>query len=725
MRGLLSIIILIASLFCFPEISGQSGQKQITVEDIYQYHKFTPERLPEPFPMKDGIHFALSNNGNSIDLYSFKTGEKTGNLFDAREYDGINTFEAFEFDQTEKRILLTTRRENIYRHSYIADFYVFDLNKKILVPLSGSGQQKLAAFSPSGNMVAFVRNNNLYISDPFTGIEKPVTFDGAENEIINGAPDWVYEEEFGFSKGFQWSPDGKRIAFYRFDERHVKEFHMTMYNDLYPDLYRFKYPKAGERNAIVSIQVYDLETGDITEMDTGDETDQYIPRIKWTDDPEILSIIRLNRLQNHMEILHADAVTGTSEVVYEESNPYYISEASDHTVTYLPDQRHFILLSERDGYFHFYLYNFKEQRITPITSGEYDVAGFTGYDQKAGRLYYTSYESSPLEQHVFSIKTDGTGKRRVSSEKGFSRAVFSKNFQYYLLYHSSAGSPEKVTVHNLKGELIRIMVDNKILKNRMLEYGFSPVEFLTIPTESGEKLNAYMIKPADFNREEKSPLFIYVYGGPESQNVADRWNRRLPWFQLLARNGYIVACIDNRGTNGRGEAFRKATYMQMGKYETIDQVEAANYLAGLDFVDESRIGIFGWSYGGFMTSLCMTKGGGLYKIGIAVAPVTSWRFYDTIYTERFMRTPAENPDGYDDNSPINFAEQLEGKFLLVHGTADDNVHFQNSTEFAEALVQAGKQFEMQFYTNKNHGISGGNTTVHLYNLMTDFILENL
>jgi dipeptidyl-peptidase-4 len=500
---------------------------------------------------------------------------------------------------------------------------------------------------------------------------------------------------------------------------------MTIFGGLYPEAYRFKYPKAGEQNSEVSIHVYDLETGKTIRLDVDSEEAFYIPRIKWTNDPEVLSVVWLNRLQNHVKVLHANVLDGTSETVYEETNERYISEATDDMITYLPGNESFLLISERDGYFHFYLHNFKEGTTTPVTSGAYDIAALTGVDQERNVLYYTSYEVDPTQIHLYSIRFDGSDKRKLSPDAGSYTASFSKTFDYYIMSYSDANTPPVYELYNRKGKLIRVLEDNASLKKAAGEHGFAKVEFMKVPTRSGQLLNGYMIKPADFDPEKKYPLFVYVYGGPESQNVVDSWNRRAPWFQLLAQEGYIIACVDNRGTNGRGEAFRKSTYMQLGKLETIDQVEAATYLGELSYIDSDRIGIFGWSYGGFMTSLCLTKGNGLFKMGIAVAPVTNWRYYDTIYTERFMRTPQENPDGYDDNSPINFAGQLQGKLLLVHGTADDNVHYQNSIDFVSALVAADKQFEMQFYPNKNHGIHGGNTTYHLYERMTGFILENL
>jgi dipeptidyl-peptidase-4 len=704
-------------------LHGQDPTR-ITLNDIYRAQKFTPERLEGLISMNDGKHYTVQNN-DCIEKYSYRTGEKVETLFDASRFEEIGRFSGYCFDNDEERILLETGHEQLYRHSFLASYFVYDMTAGTLVQVSTRGKQQLGSFSPDGSQVAFVRDNNLFIRDLGEREETQITFDGERNSIINGAPDWVYEEEFGFAQGFCWSPDGKKIAFYRFDESRVKMFQMTLFGTLYPENYEFKYPKAGEENSKVTVLVYDMESGLTTGMDIDSGDDQYVPRIKWTNDPGTLSIMRLNRLQNQLDILHADASTGEARVVYREVNQRYISEASDNTVTYLPDGESFILNSEKDGYFHLYLFNFKTGDMRPITSGEFDVDSFLGYDALQKKLYYTSYEESSIERHLYSIGLDGTGKKRMSTQPGTNSATFSTTFKYYILEHSSANTPAQFTLYNQKGKKIRVLVDNGALNETIERYGFSKTEFLTVPTRSGQELNAWIIKPNDFDPSREYPLFVYVYGGPESQNVIDSWERRSPWFQLLAQHGYVVACVDNRGTNGRGEAFRKSTYMTLGNLETIDQLEAAQWFGSLDYIDETRMGIFGWSYGGFMTSLCMTKGKGTFRMGIAVAPVTSWRYYDTIYTERFMRTPQENPDGYDQNSPINFANGLEGKFLLIHGTGDDNVHFQNSIDFSEALVQADKQFEMQFYPNKNHGIRGGNTTYHLYSRMTDFILENL
>ncbi len=715
---LLTIILLSGTM-----LSGQS--EKITLEKIYRSNTFSARSVRGINSMNDGKNYSVNNRGTSIDIHRYKDGEKISTIFNVNDHEEINGFNNYRFSADEQLVLLTTKTERIYRHSFRAEYYLYDVKKNSLQPLSGNGKQQLASLSANNQHAAFVRDNNIYLVDLETMEERQITFDGKKNEIINGAPDWVYEEEFGFADGFKWSPDGKRIAFYKFDERKVREFFMTIFGDLYPDAYTFKYPKAGEENSDVTIHVYELESGVTTEMSVSTHEEFYIPRIKWTHDPEILSVIWLNRLQNHVKVLHANAVDGSAEIVYEEKNEKYISEATDDMVTYLPDNTSFLLISEKDGYFHFYRHNYINGITNPVTSGDYDIADLVGVDQEREILYYTSYEVDPTQVHLYSIGLDGSDKKKISVGPGSYDASFSNSYDYYILSHSSANTPPVYELYNRRGKLIRVLEDNAELKQSTEDHVFARVEFMKVPTRSGQLLNGYMIKPMDFNPEKKYPLFVYVYGGPESQNVVEEWGRRTPWFQLLVQEGYIVACVDNRGTNGRGEAFRKSTYMQLGKLETIDQVEAATYLGELPYIDKERIGMFGWSYGGFMTSLCLTRGNGLFKMGIAVAPVTNWRYYDTIYTERFMRTPRENPKGYDNNSPINYADQLQGKFLLIHGTADDNVHYQNSIDFVTALVEADKQFEMQFYPNKNHSIYGGNTTYHLYKRMTEFILENL
>jgi dipeptidyl-peptidase 4 len=676
--------------------------------------------------MNNGAFYSVLENNNIV-RYSYKTGLAVDTLFNFEYFkkDLPEEISEYEFSKDESRILLTTNESYIYRRSYCADYFIFDCKLKKIIRLSDNGKQQLASFSPDNKKVAFVRNNNLFIKNLESLTETAVTTDGLYNHIINGAPDWVYEEEFGFSKAYEWSTNGNELAFMRFDETDVPLFSMIKYDSLYPSVYTFKYPKAGEANSLVSVHVFNTQTGKTATMDVGPETNQYIPRIKWTQNEGTLSIIRLNRLQNHVEVLLAQSGTGTSRVIYNETNKYFISEVSDQFINFTSDGKYFIIQSERTGYNHLYKYGINGNLIMPLTSGAFDVTEILAINDIKQQIYYVSTEVSSLSRDVYSCSFDGKNKKRISAEDGTSTAEFSTDFKYYILIHSNSNKPPIYTLFNEAGNKIRFLEDNVALKKRMADCNFQPKEFIQVPVDDNLKLNGYIIKPPHFEPSHKYPLFMFVYGGPQSQEVADQWDRNLAWFQYLANKGYVVACVDNRGTDGRGEEFRKCTYLQLGKLETEDQINAAHYLGKLSYIDSSRIGIFGWSYGGYMSSLCMTKGNGTFKMGIAVAPVTNWRYYDNIYTERFMRTPQENPDGYDNNSPINFAAQLKGAFLLIHGSADDNVHLQNTMMFSEKLVQAGIKFDEAIYKDRNHSIYGGNTRFHLYSRMTDYILKNL
>ena len=729
MRNLFkSSVFVILTLLIAGACFAQNDYKKITLDDIYRKHKFSQQSVHGLRSMNDGIHYTVREAGIAIVKYSYETGQPVDTLLDIRDYPGVPSISRYEFSNDESKILIATDVEPIYRRSFTAQFYIFNRDKETLEPLSENGAQKLATFSPDASKVGFVRKNNLFIKNLVTGDIKQITHDGKHNHIINGTTDWVYEEEFAITQGFHWSPEGDKIAFYKFDEGRVRTFHMTMYRDsLYPEDYTFKYPKAGEKNSIVKIFVYDLQDGSIKEMNTGEETDQYIPRIKWTEENDKLCMIRMNRLQNRIEIMLADAGTGESEVIYEETDEYYISQIGDDYPTFVDDGKHFIIYSEKSGYNHLYLYDMEGNLVHQITEGNWEVTNFIGYDEKSGRVFYSSAEESPLKRSVYSIRKNGKEKRKLTDKDGWNRASFSEGFKYYINYRSRANMPLEVTLHRRDGKLIRVLEDNQELTERVDEYGFQDKQFLKINTPSSDyDLNAYMITPPDFDKDKQYPLFMYLYGGPTSQVVTDSWGvGRSTWFQMLAQRGYVIAVVDNRGTPGRGEQFKKMTYGQLGKYETIDQIEAAQFFGDKSYIDASRIGIFGWSYGGYMSSNCLFQGNETFSMAIAVAPVTNWRYYDTIYTERYMGLPQENPDGYDDNSPINHVEGLKGDYLLIHGTGDDNVHFQNSIELAEELVQADKQFEMQFYPDKNHGIYGGNTTYHLYTRMTNFIMENL
>jgi dipeptidyl-peptidase-4 len=729
------LTILSVSLLLNSKAFAQNGTKQFEFDDFFKNYTFYSPGVRGFQSMNDGENYTVAEGrGTKLVVYSYETGETVKTLLNLTTINNeqIKTFSEYSFNTDETKVLLLTGREAIYRRSFTANYFVYDLAKQTLAPVSINGKQQLATFSPDGSKIAFVRENNLFFTDLSTGIETQVTEDGKFNYIINGAPDWVYEEEFSFNKAFEWSPDGKYLAWIRFDESLVPQFSMTLFQGqapaldeykLYPGVETFKYPKAGEANSIVSVYTYNIENKDIKVMDIGTETDIYIPRIRFTQDPDKLAIFRLNRLQNNFEILIAAPATGKTQVLLTETNKYYLDENYFDDIQFLNDNAHFTMRSERDGYAHIYLYDMQGKLTSQVTKGDFDVTELNGCDVKNKLIYYTSAEPKPYQREVYCIKWDGTGKKKLTNITGTNSAKFSEGFKYYTISCSNVKTPSSTVLYNGKGKIVRMINDSKVLNDKLKEYNFGYREFFNFSTTDTVNLNGWMLKPVNFDPAKKYPVFMTQYSGPNSQSAFDEWD--LSWENYIAQLGYIVVCVDGRGTGGRGEAFRKMTYLQLGKYETIDQLETARYLGSLPYVDATRIGIWGWSFGGYISSSCMVKGNGIFKAGIAVAPVTNWRYYDNIYTERFMRTPQENPDGYDQNSPLNFAENLKGNFLICHGTADDNVHVQNTMEFTERLVQANKQFEEQLYTNRNHGIRGGNTTYHLYTRMINFILEKL
>lgn len=720
----------IFTLLAVLSFQSVTAQKRITMEDIWQKYTFSPRNVSGFNFQTDGKSYTRLENGK-IRSYDFLSGDFVSDIFDVTTVQDQakleKGFDSYAFSADEAKLLISTETEPIYRHSTRANFFVYDRAAKSFTPLFEEGKQMYATFNPAADKVAFVFNNNLYVKDLKSGNVTQITEDGEYNHIINGATDWVYEEEFAIARGFEWSPDGKNIAFLRFDESEVKEFTMQMYNDeLYPEHVTFKYPKVGEKNSVVTVHIYNLESDKTTQVDTGSEADMYFPRIKWTQDPSKLCVYRMNRHQNQLELLLADAQTGKTSLLFKEVEDQYIEEGLLDNLVFLKDGQHFLWSSEKDGWRHLYLYNMQGKLVEQLTKGSWEVTAFYGVDEKNGLVFYQAAETSPLQRHVYSVDLKGKNKKQLSKEEGWNTADFSSTFDYYELIHSTANTPPTFAVYDRKGKLIRTLEDNQNLRKLQQEYGVSPVEFFDFATSEGVNLKGYMIKPADFDKNRKYPVFMYLYGGPGSQQVTDSWGgSNYWWFQMLAQQGFIIACVDNRGTGGRGEAFKKATYLQLGHYETIDQIEAAKYLGGLPFVDKNRIGIFGWSYGGYMSSLCLLKGNDVFKAAIAVAPVTSWKWYDSIYTERYMRTFAENEDGYKNNSPVYFADRLKGNYLLVHGMGDDNVHFQNTVEMANALIKANKQYDTYFYPNRNHGIYGGVTRLHLYNKMTNFLREKL
>ncbi|HEX8326373.1 MAG TPA: DPP IV N-terminal domain-containing protein [Hymenobacter sp.] len=725
-----------------PGVASSTAQAQqklpLTLEDIWAKPTFRSASVPGFNWMNDGRYYSALENGSLVQ-HEVTTGKAVQTLVEAADLkvagaDKPLDVDGYSFNANEQKILFTTATEPIYRRSAQSSYYVFDRGTKKLTALS-TGKQGYATFSPDGQRVAFTRDNNVFVTDLATMKETAVTTNGVKNNLINGSADWVYEEEFGFAQGFFWSPDSKQLAYYTFDESQVPEYDMQQWGGLYPKEYRFKYPKAGEKNSVVLVSTYDVASARTTKMDVGPEPDQYIPRVQWTTAPNTLSIQRLNRLQNKLEILHADASTGKTKVVLTDTNPAYVEINDD--LNYLAGGKQFVFTSEKDGYQHLYLHDMNGKQVRQLTKGNWEISQINGFDPKTGFVYYTSTEGSPLQRHLYRINLKGSGKKRISDAGSGTDVVnMSPDTKYFLNVHSSAGVP---TVTSLRegatGKLVKTLEDNAKLRETLTKYDLGKFEFFTFKTSEGVDLNAWMIKPSNFDPNKKYPVLMHVYGGPSfgsgsTQTVLDNAGggtalTNYLWHHMLAQQGYIVVSVENRGTSGRGSAFRKATYANLGKLETIDQAEGAKYLGGLPYVDKSRIGIWGWSYGGYMTSLAMTKNAELFKMGIAVAPVTNWRYYDSVYTERYLKTPQENAAGYDENSPVQFAQNLKGKFLLVHGTGDDNVHFQNSIAFVDALIKANKDYQTLYYPNRNHGISGGNTRLHLYRQMTNFVTSNL
>jgi dipeptidyl-peptidase-4 len=704
-----------------------SSQAQLKLADIWSKGVYQAKTVPGFNFMNDGRHYTRLEN-NQIIQYDLTTGRASRTIFDgpANQKGAFQgNVSSYAFNEKESKILIASEEESIYRRSSKAFFYVFDRNNNSLMAVFPEGKHSYATLNPQADKVAFVYENNLYYKDLQNNQVIAVTNDGAINSIINGTTDWVYEEELSIVKGFEWSPDGEQLAYFRFDESAVKEFTMTNYRGgLYPEYVTFKYPKVGETNADVSIHVYDLGQKKVVLSGATDEKWEYIPRIKWTTNANELVVFFMNRHQNHLQLQLWNTSNLKKSLLLEEKNEYYI-DIHDN-LTFLADGQRFLWTSEKDGWNHVYLYNMQGQELAQLTKGKWEVTSFYGVEEEKELVYYQAATKNPMERELFQIGLDGKSKALLVDQAGYSSAQFSSTYDYYVLNQSDLNTPPSYTVFDRAGQEVRLIEDNYDLKNQLVKGGVQNAEFFNFKTKDRVELNGYLIKPKDFVPNFKYPVFMFLYGGPGSQQVLDNWRGdRFVWLQMLAQQGFVVAVVDNRGTGARGEEFKKMTYLQLGKYETEDQIEAAKYLGSLDYTDPSRIGIFGWSYGGYMSSLCLLKGNRVFKAAIAVAPVTNWKWYDSIYTERYMRTEAENPEGYRDNSPVNFADNLLGDYLLVHGLGDDNVHFQHTAEMANALIKENKQFDTYFYPNRSHGISGDNARLHLYQKMTDFIMEKL
>ena len=713
-------------LFITTILSAQT--KQISLEEIWG-GAFRSQGMDALHSMKNGqqysvLNFDRSTRSTAIDIYDYKTLSKVKTLVSSSDINELNFFTDYTFSNDESKIILATNETQIYRRSSLGNYYVYDTSDKSITSISENKIQE-PTFSPDANKVAYGFENNLYIKDLVSGATTQLTFDGKKNTIINGITDWVYEEEFAFVRAFEWNAASNKIAFIRFDETEVPEFSMDVYGtSLYQTQQVFKYPKAGEKNAVVSLHIYNLDSNNSNEVKVNKSyNDFYIPRIEWTNDADVLSAQYMNRHQNELDLWMINAKENTSNLALAETDNAYI-DVTDN-LTFLKDNS-FIWTSEKDGYNHIYHYANDGKLINQVTKGNWEVTNYYGYDEKKDKIFYQSVENGSINRDVYAVKLNGRNKTRLTKTDGTNGASFSADFSYFINTFSSATTPPEYTLNSaLSGNLIKSIKDNDVLAKNLSDYKTSKKEFSTIAV-NGNDLNMWMIKPANFDASKQYPLFMYQYSGPGSQQVANRWNSANDyWYQHLAQQGYIVVCVDGRGTGFKGAAFKKITQNELGKYEVEDQIQAAKQLGELPYIDASRIGIWGWSYGGFMSSNALFKGNDVFKMAIAVAPVSSWRFYDTIYTERYMTTPQENASGYDDNSPINHVDKLKGDYLLIHGSADDNVHLQNTMRLVEALIQADKQFDWGVYPDDNHGIYGGNTRLHLYKKMTNFINAKL
>jgi dipeptidyl-peptidase-4 len=700
-------------LFLLAPFFSIAQKKQITLEDIYKKGTFRGEPVAASFDK-------VSTDPQIPEELKDEKGKpiaKPGDIIYSSSHPRI--------------VMLRTNIEPIYRRSSKANVYIYDSLTKKITTLDAE-KVLHPTLSPDGSKVAYVKENNLYIKDLASNSLTAVTKDGKWNYIINGNCDWVYEEEFEFSRAFEWSPGSNYIAYYRFDETEVKEYNMTIYDNAYNKDYRYKYPKAGEANSKVEIHIYELASAKDVKAQY-EQGDIYIPRIKWTKDDNNLIVFWMNRHQDDLKLLSTDAQTGASKSIYEEKNKYFVEINDDWW--FLKDRKNLLFTSEMNGYRHLYMQTLDGKTLKQITHGNYEITDVNGVDEANKRIFFTMAYPRPMDRNLF--VTDFAGKKTTQLTHGeaWHRIVMNDDFTQFYAYRTDINIPAVVTLNaittnkkkGLNTSLIKTINESARLKEKMNEYGVGKAEFIRVPNSKGDTLNGWMLKPAQFDASKKYPVLFCNYGGPGSQQVSNRFGAVSFWHQLLAQKGFIVVSVDNTGTGYRGEEFKKKTYLQLGKFEIEDQIDAAKYLGSMPFVDKDNIGHWGWSYGGFMSSLAITRGADVFSAAVAVAPVTSWRYYDNIYTERYMRTPQENPKGYDDNSPINHTDKIKGKYLLIHGTADDNVHFQNATQMITALIKSNIDFESAYYPNKNHGISGGldNTSIHLWSKMTNWIIENM
>lgn len=695
--------------------------------------RFRAKGINMPNPMNEGEFYSLLVDNKAVVKYSYKTGNVVDTVFSLASIKKcpMKEIAGYEFSPNEAKLLVYTNVKYRYRRTFTADYYVFDVKRKELAPLSENGSQEVPLFSPDSRYIAFARNNNLFLKKLDYNTESAITTDGKAGSIINGTPDWVYEEEFEHTRYFEFSPDSKMVAFVKFDESKVPEYSFPVYlnknkeeMNLYPSTYQYKYPKAGETNSTVSVCVYDDYYKNIKTMkiDEGGDKDFYYPRIKWTNSTDQLAVFKLNRNQNRLDMYFVNPKSTQSKLIWRQEDSRYVDYSYIDYIRFNAENTQYIAVSEKDGYLHAYLFGINGTQQKQLTKGNWDITDIYGYDEKKQVLYYQSAEASPMQRDVYSIDAKGR-KTRLTDGKGTHNAWFNSSFSYFIDNASSVDKPNVITLRNGAGAPVRVLEDNAELAATVKSMNLAKKEFFSFSTSENVTLNGWMVKPTDFDPNKKYPVLQVQYSGPNSQQVLNNW--RIDWEYFLASKGYIVVCVDGRGTGARGAEFRKCTYQQLTVLETKDQIETAKYMGQQSFVDKNRIGIWGWSYGGTMTLSCLTSGANVFKAGISVAPVTDYRLYDTSYTERYMRRPQENFKGYDAASVLERADKLQGKLLIVHGTADDNVHAQNTFLFIDKLVDAGIQFEMQLYTDKNHSILGKNTRRHLYTRMWEFLNKNL
>jgi len=694
--------------------------------------KFKARNIDMPQSMNDGENYTLLVNNKAIVKYNYKTGATIDTIFSVSSLKNspVKQISGYEFSPNENKLLVYTNKKYRYRRTFTADYYVYDIKRKEIATLSDNGSQEVPLFSPDSRYIAFARENNLYLKKLDFNTESPITTDGQFGSIINGTPDWVYEEEFEQTRYFEFSPDSKMVAFVRFDESKVPEYSFPVYLNkskdelnTYPTYSKFKYPKAGENNSVVSVCVYDDYYKNIKTMKLGEaDEDFYIPRIKWTNSIDQLAIFKLNRNQNQLDMYLTNPKSTLSKLILRQTDKYYVDYENIDFTRFASDNQTFIAVSEKDGYRHAYQYGINGTVIKQLTKGNWDLTNIYGFDEKKQILYYQSAEVSPMQRDVYSIDLKGK-KTRLTDGKGTHNASFNSTLSYFIDNASSLETPNIITLRTNTGALVRVLENNAALSTQFKTLNLPKKEFFNFTTSENIKLNGWMLKPINYDPNKKYPVLQVQYSGPNSQQVLDSWH--IDWEYYLATQGYVVVCVDGRGTGARGGEFRKCTYEQLNVLETKDQVETAKYLGNQSFIDKDRIGIWGWSYGGTMSLFCMTTGEKVFKAGIAVAPVTDYRLYDTAYAERFMRRPQENFKGYDKSSALLRADKLQGNLLIIHGSADDNVHAQNTMLFIDKLVAADKQFEMQLYTDKNHSILGQQTRRHLYTRMSDFLFKNL